>query len=353
MGSCLSKEDKDALQKSKELDAINQRDFQEEEQKRKLLLLGAGESGKSTIFKQMKILYGVPLTEAERRHQTPYVYNNIIQGVKIVVNQLVKFELHAELKDTDAFKKIFFLDDNVVIDEKVGKAIKVLWKHPCTQEVWDRRNEFQVTDNVKYFCENMDRIMHSDYLASQEDLLQTRIRTTGVVTEKYVIDGAIFEMYDVGGQRNERKKWIHCFDNVTSVIFVAALSEYDQVLFEDDTKNRMVEAIELFGEACNNRFFQETSMILFLNKKDIFEEKVEKKNISSVPDFNDFTGGLGDYKLGVQYFLDHFLKMSQNTDRQIFHHVTCATDTGNVKVVFEAIKDTLLRNNLKDTGLMD
>jgi len=40
-------------------------------------------------------------------------------------------------------------------------------------------------------------------------------------------------MFDVGGQRSERKKWIHCFENVTSIIFCVALSEYDQVLLEE------------------------------------------------------------------------------------------------------------------------
>ena len=39
-------------------------------------------------------------------------------------------------------------------------------------------------------------------------------------------------MFDVGGQRSERKKWIHCFESVTSIIFCTALSEYDQVLLE-------------------------------------------------------------------------------------------------------------------------
>ena len=58
--------------------------------------------------------------------------------------------------------------------------------------------------------------------------LRTRVRTSGIVEEKYIIDEVTFVMYDVGGQRNERKKWIHCFDNVTAVIFVAAVSEYDQ-----------------------------------------------------------------------------------------------------------------------------
>lgn len=42
-------------------------------------------------------------------------------------------------------------------------------------------------------------------------------------------------MFDVGGQRSERKKWMHCFENVTAVVFLAAISEYDQVLVEDET----------------------------------------------------------------------------------------------------------------------
>jgi hypothetical protein len=40
-------------------------------------------------------------------------------------------------------------------------------------------------------------------------------------------------MFDVGGQRSERKKWIHCFENVTAVLFVVAISGYDQCLAED------------------------------------------------------------------------------------------------------------------------
>jgi len=63
---------------------------------------------------------------------------------------------------------------------------------------------------------------------------------------------------------------------VTAVLFVAALSEYDQVLFEDDTTNRMEEALELFEEISNSEWFEKTAMILFLNKKDLFAEKIQK-----------------------------------------------------------------------------
>jgi len=89
----------------------------------------------------------------------------------------------------------------------------------------------------------MDQIKMPDFLPDDADLLNLRVRTSGIVTDRYDIDGTQFEMYDVGGQRNERKKWIHCFEGVTAVIFVVGLSEYDQGLFEDNAYNRMVSVI--------------------------------------------------------------------------------------------------------------
>ena len=61
----------------------------------------------------------------------------------------------------------------------------------------------------------MDVIKQDGYIATVEDLLRSRVRTSGIVEEVYTIDEVVFVMYDVGGQRNERKKWIHCFDSVT------------------------------------------------------------------------------------------------------------------------------------------
>jgi len=103
-------------------------------------------------------------------------------------------------------------------------------------------------------------------------------------------------MVDVGGQRSERRKWIHCFENVTSIIFLVALSEYDQILFESDNEvwlligywfigflidniiyyfqNRMEESKALFRTIITYPWFQNSSVILFLNKKDLLEEKI-------------------------------------------------------------------------------
>ena len=116
---------------------------------------------------------------------------------------------------------------------------------------------------------------------------------------------------DVGGQRSERKKWIHCFEDVTAILFFVALSAYDLGLREDGvvvgfqslvsillllnqiylslhSKNRMDEALRLFGSILNNKWFLDTSVILFLNKKDLFEEKIKEKPLSEV--FHDYRG---------------------------------------------------------------
>ena len=54
-------------------------------------------------------------------------------------------------------------------------------------------------------------------------------------------------MFDVGGQRSERKKWIHCFESVTSIIFCVALSEYDQVLLEESNQVYYLRALRWVG----------------------------------------------------------------------------------------------------------
>ena len=111
------------------------------------------------------------------------------------------------------------------------------------------------------------------------DILKSRVqKPTGIAAECFTWEGANCEIYDVSGQKHtERKKWIHCFsDKIFAVVFVASLSDYDQMMLDDPTQNRMVEAIELFDEICNLACFEKIGMILLLNKADLFEKKIKK-----------------------------------------------------------------------------
>lgn len=339
------------LKRSKELELEIERQSRQEAEKIKLLLLGAGESGKSTIFKQMKVIYGIEYSEAERKQQAPTIYSNVLTAMKILCDQAVVFNLVANVIAQEQFQIVRNLDENVVITIPIGDAIKALWNDPGIQAVWARRNEFQVIESVQYYFKKIDEIKMPNYLPDKDDILYSRVRTSGIVTEKYVIDGTTFEMYDVGGQRNERKKWIHCFEGVTAVIFVAAISEYDQKLFEDSSTNRMIEALALFEDIAKNEFFLKSSLILFLNKVDLFGEKVKQFPIKDA--FPDYVGKEGDAKAGAEYFTKAFMARNKVAGRVVYSHLTCATDTKNVRVVFDACKDIILRENLKNSGFMD
>ena len=214
------------------------------------------------------------------------------------------------------------------------------------KQVWAKRSAINVIDSHKEYLNDIPRIASPNYKPTTQDVLIARVRTTQVVMERYRIDGIDFEMYDVGGQRSERRKWIDCFDQVTSVIFVAALSEYDQTLAEAKRTNRMVEALELFRSVCNNRAFANTSIMLFLNKKDIFAEKIMYSDIAAQRPFSDYAGPAKDIDAGVAYFTQKFKDYLIDDFDDSCIHVTCATDTNNVRFVLDKTRKVIMSDNL-------
>lgn len=297
----------------------------------------------------MKILYGAKFTTAEKKQQLPSICSNILVGIKILLEQAVLFDLFDQVEAKEEFELITSIDDSNHINEQIGNAIKALWHDPAIRKAWDRRSEYQIIDSVQYYFDRIDIIKMDNFVPDKDDILHARVRTSGIVTEFYNIEGTPFEMYDVGGQRNERKKWIHCFEGVTAVIFVAAVSEYDQKLFEDASTNRMVEALELFDEICNNIYFIESSMILFLNKVDLFKDKIKVKHIRDNEAFSDYTGPNGSYDAGLDYFKQKFLSKNKiGSGKEIYCHATCATDSKNVKFVFDSCRHIVMNQNLAE-----
>merc|ERR1719198_1168653 len=134
--------------------------------------------------------------------------------------------------------------------------VKKIWADESIKKIFARRNEFQLNDSAEYYFTEVDRLAAADYLPTQDDILRSRVRTTGIVQSDFMIKSMKFAMFDVGGQRNERRKWIHCFDNVNAVVFVASLSEFDQMLFEDNNMNRIDEAVSLFKQIVNSKWFK-------------------------------------------------------------------------------------------------
>lgn len=271
----------------------------------KLLLLGAGDSGKSTIFKQIKLLFQNGFDETELKGYIPVIHANVYQTIKIL------HDGSKELSQTEADSSMFVLSDEnkeigarlseigSMLDyprltKELARDIEALWRDSAIQETYSRGNELQVPDCAQYFMENLQRLSAEDYIPTKEDVLCARVRTTGVVEIQFSPfgenkkSGEVYRLFDVGGQRNERRKWIHLFDGVTAVIFCAAISEYDETLFEDDKRNRMVETRELFEWVLKQPCFEKTSFMLFLNKFDLFEKKVLNVPLNVCGWFKDY-----------------------------------------------------------------
>ena len=318
----------------------------------KLLLLGAGESGKSTLLKQMKVLHKGGYSEAERSDFVKVVHSNAILSARAVYEAFERLNLPmpAELS---ADHRAFEADEdaqNERLTPKLGELVARMWAHPSALQMFSRRAEFQLSDSSQYYFEHVDRMAADSYLPTELDILRSRIRTTGIVRTDFKLHGREFAMFDMGGQRNERRKWIHTFANVNAIIFVAALSEYDQVLYEDESQNRMQESINLFDQIVNSKWFNDTAVILFLNKRDLFEEKLKRVNVAD--HFEDYGEREQDFETAAEFFKQKFLSKAKNKNKTIFTHYTVATNKKNIEIVFKSVVAVILEDNLKASGLV-
>lgn len=321
----------------------------------KVLLLGSGESGKSTIIKQIKILHQNGFSEKELRDLRPFVYKNLLDCSIAVAKALKDFDLFQELDELTSDDLDFIanatvpLDASEPIDQDLALKLIVLCKDPVIDKlILEHRNDFYLMDSAKYFFESVERLCDPDYIPSVTDALRTRKQTSGIFETVFYMGNLRIHMFDVGGQRSERKKWIHCFDNVTLIMFCVALSEYDQVLLEESTQNRLEESLKLFDSVVNSRWFTRTSVVLFLNKIDVFAEKLSLSPLENF--FPDYTGG-NDINKAAKYILWRFTQLNR-AQLNIYPHVTQAIDTSNIKLVFVAVRETILENSLRDTGIL-
>jgi len=139
---------------------------------------------------------------------------------------------------------------------------------------------------------------------------------------------------------------------------MASTSEFDQVILEDRTTNRLLESRNIFDTIVNHMIFSNISVILFLNKLDLLKKKIQKANISKYfPEFKDlkqvseFAGAdyrgdphnLEDVK---RFLIYYFLSTRRNSLKPLYHHFTIAVDTNNISLVFKDVKDIILKKNL-------
>jgi GTPase SAR1 family protein len=294
----------------------------------------------------MRIILQQGYTKEELLEFKETVYVNIIKNMKSLVDAVKRFNYPLSSEENEkraarvaAIEDNMLLSVNKVWSSDLAKDIEHLWSDDSIKKAYKRKNEFQIGDSAEYYFNDLARINMPDYVPTLQDALRTRLKTTGIVETTIKFDDYTVKVIDVGGQRNERKKWIHCFDGVTVVIFVVSLSEFDQKCYEDDTTNRLQESLHLFEETINNKWFINTPFLLYMNKMDLFKEKCETVDLSTV--FEDYTGGK-KVEEASKFLCDKYLSLNKNKDRPVHVFCTTATDSETLRSVFMETKKLLL-----------
>ncbi|RXM36663.1 Guanine nucleotide-binding protein subunit alpha-12 [Acipenser ruthenus] len=349
-------QEREARRRSREIDSMLARERRSIRRLVKILLLGAGESGKSTFLKQMRIIHGREFDQKALLEFRDTIFENIIKGMRVLVDARDKLGIPWQNEGNEKHGMFVMAFENkagVPVEpctfQLYVPALRGLWLDTGIRQAYGRRSDFQLGESVKYFLDNLDRIGQLNYLPSRQDILLARKATKGIVEHDFIIKKIPFKMVDVGGQRSQRQKWFQCFDGITSILFMVSSSEYDQLLMEDRRTNRLVESMNIFETIVNNKLFSNVSIILFLNKMDLLVEKV--KSVSIRKHFADFQGDPHRLEDVQSYLVQCFNRKRRNRSKPLFHHFTTAIDTENIRFVFHAVKDTILQENLKDIML--
>ncbi|RWS09806.1 guanine nucleotide-binding protein G(s) subunit alpha-like protein, partial [Dinothrombium tinctorium] len=356
------------------------------------MFIGAAESGKTTIIKQMKILHVQGFSDEERKEKVDEIRTNLLEAIKEIIENLEHLKLCSALTSEQSQASLDYLNSidlrlsDYQFSDEFYYHTKNLWNDEIVQKSYQQSITFHIMDSAKYFLDRIDEISQEDYIPTDNDILRCRKRTSEIqkvefdvkVPLKYGGGVQSFWMFDVGGQKGERRKWIQVFDGITAVLFLVACSTFDTVLREDKT-NRLQEALTLFEEVWCSRFLRDSGFILFFNKQDILREKIDKGIDLSVyfPDYKTYDtsenrrDSLYEYKKARAFIRDKFLAITKkvpehrkySTDyiyyenveeskkKECFWHYTTATDTDNIKRVFQDVHTMILVMNISKISL--
>jgi len=261
--------------------------------------------------------------------------------------------------ERDSLKQANNLDGDL-IESLVScrDGIKELWEDPVIKEMLSRR-KIRIEDSPGFFLNDAERIASWNYQPSDDDVIRARLRTLGVQEYQFVFDhgravGQEWKMYDVGGTRNSRAAWYPYFDDADAVIFLAPISPFDEKLTEDKRVNRLEDSYLLWRSVCANKMLARTQLILFLNKCDLLQAKLQRgiRIRDSVPSFGDRKN---DFSTATKYFQQHFREIAKGSStarRSLFIHLTSVIDTRATAVTLGAVEECILRGHLRKADLM-
>ncbi|KAJ7675289.1 guanine nucleotide binding protein, alpha subunit [Mycena rosella] len=317
-----------------------------------ILLLDGGGAERS-VLKQLMLLHPPGPTDRERIAYREVIFSNITLSMRAVLEAMPALEISLSPQNDACRTAILSLPEMIeadILPRDIADAIRGLWCDPGVKEAIRRRNEFQLSESAAYYFNAIDRIAAVDYLPSDQDILRCRVKAPGVAELSLQVSASLNTKSSTpSGQRSDRKKWLHYFENVKAILFCADLTEYDQMLYEDESVNHIQEALTLFDSICNSRWFVKTNIILFLNIDGLVDKLLWSPLAYYFP---DYTGG-DNYDAACDYLLHRFVSLNQGAaTKQIYAHYMSTTDGQQLKFVLSAMQDILLQLHLREAGLL-
>uniref|UniRef100_A0A8C7Y2Z5 Guanine nucleotide binding protein (G protein), alpha 15 (Gq class), tandem duplicate 3 n=1 Tax=Oryzias sinensis TaxID=183150 RepID=A0A8C7Y2Z5_9TELE len=179
----LSEEEKRSIAIDQEIRRKLKQQKQKEKREIKILLLGTGESGKTTFIRQMRIIHGRGFSEDERKAFAKCIFQNIFTAVKAMTGAMTMLKIPYANPENEMYAK-WLQDVNTVqitrLERRYVDAIRRLWGDPGIRICYSRRCEYQLLDSTEYYMNNMERISMEDYIPTEQDVLRVRFPTTGI-----------------------------------------------------------------------------------------------------------------------------------------------------------------------------
>lgn len=189
----------------------------------------------------MQILSGARWSQRELDSFREIIHANILESIQSLlracqVNRIV----FTRPESTPYAHQVLSIpiDGAIFPSAELSQFVVHFWTHEqaALQQAIHGRT-FTMLDSAPYFLENAQRCLSPSFVPNDADIIRARVRTTGVNEFTLHFQKDTFMFIDVGGQRGERKKWIHAFSDVAALFYVASLSEYDQVMEQQQQNN--------------------------------------------------------------------------------------------------------------------
>ncbi|KAJ3348310.1 Guanine nucleotide-binding protein G(t) subunit alpha-2 [Kappamyces sp. JEL0680] len=300
----------------------------------------------------MKILHAKGFSEQEKKLSAQAIRAGILSSIRKILSKVPnkspeflevvlcahsqKYASVADIEDTDPSNYV-----------ELAPLCAELWAEECVKQTFQQLPQNLVPDTIEQYDRPLTLLRahrrRFGVSADKLDVLKLRTVTQNISETIFSIQGKNFHFFDVSGLKYHRKYWLPYFENVTSILFVVALSSYNQLMMEEGNTNRMTDALFVWKQIVNHPTLSRPSIILFLNKMDLFEKRVKVAGIKEFfPDYDGTTRRLTTGKPnsvsgGLTYFDAKFKALVDNKEKMILTHCTCATDTKAMQFIISGM----------------